>query len=253
MHISPALIEQRAERMLRERITPAIHAESVPLALTAWQAPGEPVPFAHAAAQDYEPIRPGDPWGPPWGTTWLHATGVVPDGWRRREGHRVELVVDLGFTDTQPGFQAEGLLRRADGSAIKAVSPFNRAADWEGEPDAVDVYIEAASNPDVAGGFGFAPTPLGYRETAGDDPLYRLRRVDVALRDLTVWELVQDLTVLLELAAGLPEDSTRRARIDVALERAVDRVDPRDVGGTAAAARAELADCLLYTSPSPRD
>ena len=244
MHISPALIEQRAERMLRERITPAIHAESVPLALTAWQAPGEPVPFAHAAAQDYEPIRPGDPWGPPWGTTWLHATGVVPDGWRRREGHRVELVVDLGFTDTQPGFQAEGLLRRADGSAIKAVSPFNRAADWEDEPDAVDVYIEAASNPDVAGGFGFAPTPLGYRETAGDDPLYRLRRVDVALRDLTVWELVQDLTVLLELAAGLPEDSTRRARIDVALERAVDRVDPRDVGGTAAAARAELADVL---------
>ena len=244
MHISPALIEQRAERMLRERITPAIHAESVPLALTAWQAPGEPVPFAHAAAQDYEPIRPGDPWGPPWGTTWLHATGVVPDGWRRREGHRVELVVDLGFTDTQPGFQAEGLLRRADGSAIKAVSPFNRAADWEGEPDAVDVYIEAASNPDVAGGFGFAPTPLGYRETAGDDPLYRLRRVDMALRDLTVWELVQDLTVLLELAAGLPEDSPRRARIDVALERAVDRVDPRDVGGTAAAARAELADVL---------
>ena len=244
MHISPALIEQRAERMLRERITPAIHAESVPLALTAWQAPGEPVPFAHAAAQDYEPIRPGDPWGPPWGTTWLHATGVVPDGWRRREGHRVELVVDLGFTDTQPGFQAEGLLRRADGSAIKAVSPFNRAADWEGEPDAVDVYIEAASNPDVAGGFGFAPTPLGYRETAGDDPLYRLRRVDVALRDLTVWELVQDLTVLLELAEDLPADSTRRARIDVALERAVDRVDPRDVGGTAAAARAELADVL---------
>ena len=244
MHISPALIEQRAERMLRERITPAIHAESVPLALTAWQAPGEPVPFAHAAAQDYEPIRPGDPWGPPWGTTWLHATGVVPDGWRRREGHRVELVVDLGFTDTQPGFQAEGLLRRADGSAIKAVSPFNRAADWEGEPDAVDVYIEAASNPDVAGGFGFAPTPLGYRETAGDDPLYRLRRVDMALRDLTVWELVQDLTVLLELAAGLPEASPRRARIDVALERAVDRVDPRDVGGTAAAARAELADVL---------
>ena len=25
MHISPALIEQRAERMLRERITPAVH------------------------------------------------------------------------------------------------------------------------------------------------------------------------------------------------------------------------------------
>ena len=241
MHTNPALTEQRAARMLHERIAPAVHAASVPLALTAWRAPGEPVPFGEAATQDYEPIHPGDPWGPPWGTTWIHATGVVPDGWRDRDGHRIELVVDLGFTDSQPGFQAEGLLRRADGSAIKAISPRNRAADWEGEPDAIDVYIEAASNPDVAGGFEFAPTPLGYRETAGQDPLYRLRRVDVALRDLTVWELVQDLTVLLELAEDLPADSTRRARIDVALERAVDRVDPRNVSGTAAAARAELA------------
>lgn len=244
MHTNPALTEQRAARMLHERIAPAVHAASVPLALTAWRAPGEPVPFGEAATQDYEPIHPGDPWGPPWGTTWIHATGVVPDGWRDRDGHRIELVVDLGFTDSQPGFQAEGLLRRADGSAIKAISPRNRAADWEGEPDAIDVYIEAASNPDVAGGFGFAPTPLGYRETAGQDPLYRLRRVDVALRDLTVWELVQDLTVLLELAEDLPADSTRRARIDVALERAVDRVDPRNVSGTAAAARAELAGAL---------
>ena len=244
MHTNPALTEQRAARMLHERIAPAVHAASVPLALTAWRAPGEPVPFGEAATQDYEPIHPGDPWGPPWGTTWIHATGVVPDGWRDRDGHRIELVVDLGFTDSQPGFQAEGLLRRADGSAIKAISPRNRAADWEGEPDAIDVYIEAASNPDVAGGFEFAPTPLGYRETAGQDPLYRLRRVDVALRDLTVWELVQDLTVLLELAEDLPADSTRRARIDVALERAVDRVDPRNVSGTAAAARAELAGAL---------
>jgi len=244
MHTNPALTEQRAARVLHERIAPAVHAASVPLALTAWRAPGEPVPFGEAATQDYEPIHPGDPWGPPWGTTWIHATGVVPDGWRDRDGHRIELVVDLGFTDSQPGFQAEGLLRRADGSAIKAISPRNRAADWEGEPDAIDVYIEAASNPDVAGGFEFAPTPLGYRETAGQDPLYRLRRVDVALRDLTVWELVQDLTVLLELAEDLPADSTRRARIDVALERAVDRVDPRNVSGTAAAARAELAGAL---------
>ena len=244
MHTNPALTEQRAARVLHERIAPAVHAASVPLALTAWRAPGEPVPFGEAATQDYEPIHPGDPWGPPWGTTWIHATGVVPDGWRDRDGHRIELVVDLGFTDSQPGFQAEGLLRRADGSAIKAISPRNRAADWEGEPDAIDVYIEAASNPDVAGGFEFAPTPLGYRETAGQDPLYRLRRVDVALRDLTVWELVQDLTVLLELAEDLPADSTRRARIDVALEHAVDRVDPRNVSGTAAAARAELAGAL---------
>ncbi|CAM2953979.1 glycoside hydrolase family 38 C-terminal domain-containing protein [Actinomyces slackii] len=243
MHTNPQLTEQRAARTLEQRIIPAIHTAVEPLELSAWSTE-EPVPFSQAAQQDYRPIAVGAPWGPPWSTTWLHATGSVPAGWRQREGCAVELVVDLGFTTTQPGFQAEGLLRRADGSAIKAVSPRNQSASWSGEPDAVDIYIEAAANPDVAGGFGFAPTPYGYRETAGSEPLYTLRRVDLALRDLTVWELAQDLTVLLQLAAALPLDSTRRARIDLALERAIDEVDPLDISGTAAAARARLAGVL---------
>ena len=45
---------------------------------------------------------------------------------------------------------------------------------------AVDLYLEAASNPDVAGGWGWAPTPLGDLATAGDDPLYRLGAVELA-------------------------------------------------------------------------
>ena len=244
MHNNPVLTEQRAARVLRERIAPAVYAASHPLALSAWQSPGEPVSFTEAVTQSYEPILPGDLWGPPWGTTWLHVTGAVPDGWRNRKGFSVELVADLGFTTTQPGFQAEGLLRRADGSAIKAISPRNQAVEWSDEPDTIDVYIEAASNPDVAGGFEFSPTPFGYKETSGDSPLYQLQRVDIALRDLTVWELAQDLTVLLELATELPHDSTRRARIDAALERAIDKVDLHDVSGTATAARAELAEVL---------
>ncbi|MBE6481171.1 MAG: alpha-mannosidase [Actinomyces ruminicola] len=248
MHSNPRLTEQRAERLLRDHIRPAIYRDRLPLELSAWQAPGEPVPFARAVGEQYSPIAVGTPWGPPWGTTWFHVTGGVPAAWRDVEGTRVELSIDLGFTAAQPGFQAEGLLLRADGSAVKVLSPRNHAVPWDAEPDLIDVYIEAASNPDVAGGFGFSPTPLGYRETAGSEPLYRLGRVDAALRDDVVWELVQDLTVLLELAAALPPDSTRRARVDVALERAVDRIDPGDVVGTVAAARAELAGVL--TSPA---
>lgn len=244
MHSNPLLTEQRAARLLLDHVRPAIYRDRRPLDLSAWQAPGEPVPFTRAVTEDYSPIDAGTPWGPPWGTTWFHAIGNVPTTWRQAEGTHVELSIDLGFTAAQPGFQAEGLLLRPDGSAVKALSPRNHTVPWGGEPDSIDVYIEAASNPDVAGGFAFSPTPFGYRETAGSDPLYRLGHADVALRDDVVWELVQDLTVLLELAAALPEDSTRRARIDTALERAADIIDPGDVAGTAGAARAELAGVL---------
>ncbi|MDO4242846.1 MAG: glycoside hydrolase family 38 C-terminal domain-containing protein [Actinomyces sp.] len=244
MHTNPLLTEKRAERMLREHVSAALHRQSLPLELSGWEVPDEPVSFQEAMAQDFAPTSVGTAWGAPWRTLWLRATGTVPAQWREVAGTEVELVVDLGFTDTQPGFQAEGLLMRADGSIIKAVSPRNQTAPWAAEPDRIEVYIEAAANPDVAGGFGFAPTPYGRKSTAGQDPLYRLRRVDVALRDLEVDALAADLGVLLELAAALPLDSTRRALIDEALDRATDLLDPRDIAGTAARARAELAGVL---------
>ncbi len=244
MHTSATMTEQRARRLLHERVRPAVHPVSQALALTGWDVPDEPVPFAEAAAQEYRPLSVGEAWGAPWRTLWVHATGTVPASWRDRPGHEVELVIDLGFSTTQPGFQAEGLLQRADGSILKAISPLNQCVSWSGEPDTIDVYLEAAANPDVAQDFSFAPSPYGDKATAGDEPLYRIRRVDVALRDVTVWELDQDLTVLLELAEELAPDSTRRALVDAALDRAVDRIDPADVSGTAAAARAELAGVL---------
>lgn len=243
MHRSPELTEQRARRMLEERVRKAIHPESVPLDLTAWSVADEPVPFEDALQHDYEPFHVGDAWGLPWRTTWIHATGAVPEGWRDRPGHEVELIIDLGFSGDGPGFQAEGLVRHTDGSAIKGIHPRNQAVRWTEEPDDIDVYIEAASNPTVTSD-GFEPTPRGRMETAGDEPVYRLRRVDVALRDLEVWNLAQDLTILLQLTEQLPLTSTRRAKIDVALEKAIDRIDPRRINATASAARAELVEVL---------
>ncbi|WP_172192867.1 alpha-mannosidase [Actinomyces faecalis] len=243
MHRNPLLTEQRARRMLDERIQNAIYVESVPLSLRAWSVADEPVPFEEAVSQDYQPFAVGDTWGLPWRTTWIHATGTVPEGWRTRPDHEVELVIDLGFSDAGPGFQAEGLVRHTDGSAVKGIHPRNQAVRWTEEPDEIDVYIEAASNPTVTSD-GYAPTMLGRMETSGTDPIYTLRRVDVALRDLTVWDLAQDLTVLLELADELPPTSTRRAKIDVALEKAIDALDPRHIAATAGAARAELEGVL---------
>lgn len=242
MHGNPLLTEGRIARFLAERIVPAIYRERVALDLSAWSAPGEPVPFRDAVAQTYEPVAPGLAWGAPWSTTWFHVTGSVPDEWPVA-GTAVELVVDLGFTAESPGFQAEGLVWRTDGTTIKGVSPFNQAVPWP-EGGSIDVFVEAAGNPNIASNFGFVATPYGDLATAGTDPQYELTCIDVALRDVTVWELWQDLTALIGLMTELPADSTRAARIRYGLDAVIDVVDPHDVAGTAAVARAALRPLL---------
>jgi alpha-mannosidase len=48
-----AAVVQRVQRFLHERLAPAVVADRAPLDVTAWTAPGEPVPFAEAVAQAY--------------------------------------------------------------------------------------------------------------------------------------------------------------------------------------------------------
>ncbi len=245
MHDDSGLVQLRIDRFVRERLVPSIHRASMPLTLTAWVAPGEPVSFDDAAEQEYRPFQIGRPWGRPWGTTWFHATGTVPAGWSIDESSRLEVVVDLGFSAATPGFQAEGIAWSPAGVILKAISPRNRSVPLVlSAGGTVDVYLEAASNPDVTSGFTFVPTVEGDPATAGTEPIYTLRQVDLAVRDETVWELVQDFWTLDGLQRQLPNALPRRAEILHALERCIDAMDPDDVSGTAAVGRAALAPVL---------
>ncbi|MCM3697220.1 alpha-mannosidase [Microbacterium oleivorans] len=242
MHRDDRLALQRIDRLVRDRLPPALHRETAPLRIEAWEVPDEPVPFAEAVGQSFAPFPLGGEWGKPWGTVWFHVTGRVPAAWRETAGTRPEIVVDLGFDGSVPGFQAEALVFRPDGSIVKAVEPRNTTVPVEG--DEIDLWIEAAGNPSVAGAFTYAATPLGDKRTAGTEPIYRLRRLELALLDETVWELQQDVWTLRGLVDQLDPDRSRHARVLTALGRAVDAVDPDDVAGTAAAGRAELRAAL---------
>ncbi len=244
MHDNRSLTEARLRRVLEERIRPALYPESVPLAVGIWDAPGEPVPVTEGLAAPRTPVRPGEPWGAPWGTSWLTVSGTVPAEWA---GRTVEALLDLGFEQNMPGFQCEGLVYRPDGSPVKGLHPRNqwvRIAAAAAGGEEVLLHVEAASNPVVMGRPAFTPTSLGDRETAGREPQYTLGRMDLAVFDQTVWELVQDLEVLEELMLELPVDSGRRWDILRAVERALDAVDLQDVNGTAAAGREQLAGVL---------
>jgi alpha-mannosidase len=238
MHDDSERVQMRVDRFLRERLRPALYRSASPLTLHVWEAPGEPVPFETAISQLFEPFSLGQQWGKPWGTTWFHLTGTAPVTSQSDPDARVEVVVDLGFSAADPGFQAEGCAYGPDGTILKAVEAQNRwvpVTAFPGSP--IDLYIEAASNPDLAQGWTFAPTPLGDTATAGTAPLYTFRQADVAVRDLPVFELTQDIVALLGLSRELSAALPRRAEILQALDRCLDLVDPDDVSGTAASAR----------------
>jgi alpha-mannosidase len=243
MHVDVAQIQARVQRSYRDRVLPARYRATAPVTVTAWEAPGEPVPFAEILHRPFVPLADGEPWGRPWGTYWLRITATVPEDWPATGP--VELLVDLGFGAGGPGFQAEGLVWTADGRIVKGLEPRNthvRLATAPGE--SVTLYVEAAANPDIGGGWTFQPTPLGDPATAPRQPLYRFAGARLGLLDEQVCALERDIWVLDGLIGELPESAPRRARVVRALERAVDLLDPDDVAGSAEAARAALAPAL---------
>lgn len=210
MHNDRDVTEQRLARVLGERIRPAVHARSVPLDVEVWHVPGEPVPVREALAAPYRPARVGDHWGPAWSTSWFKVSGTVPADWA---GQTVEAVLDLGFATHSAGFSAEGLVYRPDGTAVKALNPRNiwvPVAERAVGGEEFTVFVEAAANPVVMhtapDELTFGPTSVGgpapwLGDPAADpgEPLYRLRRLDLAVLDRNVHELVQDLEVLGQL------------------------------------------------------
>ncbi|PBC60559.1 alpha-mannosidase [Streptomyces sp. Tue6028] len=242
MHDDRSLVEARLERALRQFLRPAQYTDRVPLALSVWHVPGEPVPVDQALQAAYEPFTTGTLWGKPWSTSWFRIEGRVPEEWR---GRHVEVVVDPGFTGDGPGFQAEGLLYDAAGIPLKGIHPRNRHLTV-GAParggEAVHLLLEAAANPAVL--HGFEPTHLGDVLTAGDGPVYRFAAADLAVLDPEVWRLVLDIEVLSELMHELDAGRPRRHEILRALEDMLDVLDLHDVPGTAPAARAALTEVL---------
>ncbi|MFE2449035.1 hypothetical protein ACFXDF_44640, partial [Streptomyces sp. NPDC059426] len=90
MHDDRKLVEARLERVLNERVRPAVHPATTPLTVEIWSTADEPVPVAEGLAAPTRPIVTGAPWGVPWGTSWFKVTGEVPGEWA---GRTVEAVL----------------------------------------------------------------------------------------------------------------------------------------------------------------
>jgi alpha-mannosidase len=252
MHEDRAIAEGRLARARRELIAPNRWAAREPFRVEMWTVPdapdggpGEPVPVDDALAATFEPAGPGTNWGRPWGTTWFRLSGTVPEEWA---GRPVEAIVDLGFGSVGPGFVAEGMVWAADADGSyrpeRGLHPSAhtwRLVDGAAGGEVVSILVEAASNPLID---HRRPDPNSDRMTAGSSPRYVVGAVDLAVPDVEVTALHHDVRTLVGLARQLDQESTRAREIAVALDRALDALDPLDVGGSAATARAELAGVL---------
>ena len=232
-------LRTRVDRLLVERLHPAV--ATAPVSVTSWVSP-EPTYGLPPHMPAGVPIEPGATWGSAWGTTWFRVTGQVPDGWLGRQGCRVELVVDFGFHDFEPGFQAEAIVYRPDGSIVKAIEARNQ---WiPVVTTEVDLYLEAASNPSFIERRGWQTSHLGDPATLTDEHLYELRRVELTLVDETVEALVADLELALDLLAAVPYDTARGRELAGAVQRSLAALDPQNIPGSARTALGELAQVL---------
>ncbi|MFC7623135.1 alpha-mannosidase [Microlunatus sp. GCM10028923] len=237
MHFDPVLVRRRLGRLLPERLRPAVHPHTHALTVERYDVDGEPIPVADGLAAGYQPTEVGAAWGSPWATTWFKLTAEVPADW---SGQELEILVDLG-SEGGPGFAAEGLGYRPDGTPIKGLHPYNQWLPVDPGSTNIEVYVEAASNPQIT---MRVPTLLGDVETAPDEPIYRLGRADLAVVDAEVRELVADFDVLGQLAEELPADDVRGAQLWATISDALDAIDLHDISGTATKAREILAVAL---------
>ncbi|MEP7046821.1 MAG: alpha-mannosidase, partial [Ilumatobacteraceae bacterium] len=244
MHNDLKLVDARIERELQERVLPAVYRESIPLTVSAWHAPGEPVPYDEAMSGDFHPFAIGDHWSRPWGTTWFRFTVDVP---ATMAGPQLEAMIDLGFHPDSAGFQSEGLVW-IDGEPVQGIHPRRTGLPLpQIGPGPLTFFVEAASNPAFP---GYRPSLLGSLATAGDKPLYRLRQASLNVRDDVALGLLLDVDVLLGLARSLPTDDARRIRVLRQLETAFNLLDLDDVAATADAVRRSLQPALALAARS---
>ena len=192
------------------------------------------------------------PGGTIWGTTWFEVRGRIDR--ESVKGRAVELVVDLGWKRHRgPGFQAEGLCYRPDGSVIKAVNPDNcwiPLIDANGvanveldDAGRFTVYVEAASNPPVEADLPFAPMNLGERAD-GRPSDYVLTTMDVCAFNQNVFDYLMDLETVTSLMRELKDDDPRYWQLAKALQRSLNTYDERDIAGTLEPAKEKLAGVL---------
>ena len=78
MHDQRRATVERARRLLRHQVRPAVYAQRLALEVTAHHVHGEPITFDEARVRAFVPYAVGDAWGGRWDTTWFRLRATIP-------------------------------------------------------------------------------------------------------------------------------------------------------------------------------
>lgn len=247
MHDSLSQMDARADRVLNQRIRPAMGQVLARAEVSWWPVPddrrgpggGEPVSFEQAQCAKYEPLALPARWGPAWGTTWFWIEVDIPT-----HSGPMELQIDLGWADHSAGFQAEALVWSPDGRIIKGLHPRNSWIPLPERPGPFSCFLEAASNPLLLEVPPFIPVRDGDLQTASLEPIYTFRSANLVAIDQETSRLAAEVELLSGLAAQLEPSEPRRWRLAMAVQDALDALDTERVGQSARQARDRLRAAL---------
>ncbi|MCU6708062.1 glycosyl hydrolase-related protein [Paenibacillus sp. J5C_2022] len=191
------VIQEKVKRV-KERLGLAIYRLIEPLSVQAWVTE-EPVAYNERMTGRHMQLRPGDRWGNLWDCAWFRFEGTVPV---EASGCKTVLLLDVN---------GELCLMDETGTPCQGLTNINSEFDYTlGLPGkrVVDVSSCAAGGERID-----IWADAGCNDLFGHYRSGTLKEASIAVCDENVRQLYYDFEVLAELAAELPEQSSRRSRI----------------------------------------
>jgi len=164
--------------------------------LTHYAAPGR-VTYNEAISGKFVVAQVGDSYGPTWSTHWFKVVIDIPEEWRGEQVHF------RWNSASEAMVWYEGKPRQGLTGADKHQQRTDYVLSTNATPGRCTLYVEMAANGMFgAGKDGLINPPDPSRE-------YRLSMAEVAVFDAACYEVLMDMTVIIDLAKNLPQESPR--------------------------------------------
>ena len=236
MQKHPDLTKARIHRTLYRRIKPLAYPRRKELeTLEAWAVGGEPVSYAEAVRQKFEPFEVGRKWGGSWDTVWFRITAAIPEDWA---GEQVVARLRLGGLGRE-GFTVEGLVWQ-DGVPVCAINQNRSDVQLSTSARAGSVhrfFLESGANGLAAKLKGDVSESPAYELP----PAYTFESAEMAVFDEDAWRLGCEWQCLWEVLDILPADTPRHGQLLAGMNEAVNLLER---GGSTAELRSHLAEFL---------
>jgi alpha-mannosidase len=211
------LLQERLRKLRDKRLLPRVFAPSQPVRIAAYHHNAEPIGYAEAVHQEYQPFEVGDTWGRGWATTWFRVTCQVPEQWA---GRAVTLIMRLNSA-----WYDEGLVYKEEKPFIALDHQHEEVPLTEKAKggEEITLYIEATANVSSSKWLGEDGRP----HYSGKE-LCRLEKAFIAVHNGEIHDFTTDFSVLFDTMMALPEDSPRRAQMLFELNEMANQLDLED-------------------------